>query len=224
MVFSQLDSFWLSLVNKYTIMYNNVIDIVISICTYLNQNLSSIASASVLITKGSMIAVITSRDNNILTGITVILLFLPPLILSIITTINWKNRRVLVQHPSLILLPVFTFFTFSKQKMKMSCGKNTVTHRIKFSYLYTWINIVISSICFGSIFVISRIMVNNEWQSNSLSYWLLLSSTILFILGIDLTILFMSCSFEIKKDFAVYDAQQGVKCKKWIIPLDIPIS
>ena len=171
-----------------------------------------------------MIAVITSRDNNILTGITVILLFLPPLILSIITTINWKNRRVLVQHPSLILLPVFTFFTFSKQKMKMSCGKNTVTHRIKFSYLYTWINIVISSICFGSIFVISRIMVNNEWQSNSLSYWLLLSSTILFILGIDLTILFMSCSFEIKKDFAVYDTQQDVKCKKWIIPLDIPIS
>ena len=184
-----------------------------------------------------MIAVITSRDNNILTGITIILLFLPPLILSIITTIGWRNRRVLIQHPSLILLPVFTFFTFSK--MKVSCGRNTLTsqdHRIKFSYLYTWINMVTSSLCFGSIFVISRMMVDDVWQSKTLSYWLLHISTILFGFGINLTILFLylekwfapCCHCEclhIKMDFTVYDPDQDDDLKKkWIIPLNIPIS
>ena len=184
-----------------------------------------------------MIAVITSRDNNILTGITIILLFLPPLILSLITTIDWKNRRVLVQHPSLILLPVFTFFTFSK--MRVSCGRSTVSpkdSRIKFSYLYTWINMFTSSICFGSIFVISRLMVDDDWQSQTLSYWLLHISTILFGLGINLTILFLylekwflpccTCPcFHIKMDLTVYDPEQEADRKnKWIIPLYYPTS
>ena len=196
--------------------------------------LSFTASASVLITKGSMIAVITSRDNNILTAITISLLFLPPLILSMITTIDWKNKWILMQHPSLILLPVFTFFTFSK--IKVACDGSAKDTRIQFSYLYTWINIVTSSVCFGLIFVICRIMVDDDWQSKTLSYWLLHISTILFGFGINLTILFLylekwfcaccTCDcFHIKMNITVYDPNKDVDLrKKWIIPLYIPTS
>ena len=68
-------------------------------------------------------------------------LFLPQLLLALWSSFGATKAslKTIIQHPSIIILPMFTFFTFSK--MNTFCGDRDI--KIKFSPLYTWINIII---------------------------------------------------------------------------------
>ena len=76
----------------------------------------------------------------------ILLLFLPQLLLALTTTIDRTNVKILVQHPSLVLLPVFTFFTFSRKEISC-CGRGQADSRIQFSRFFSLVNIVITTIC-----------------------------------------------------------------------------
>ena len=69
----------------------------------------------------------------------IVLLFLPSLLLALLATLDlrsWNSLKILLSHPSISLLPTFTFFTFSK----ISSGDR----RVSFSYFYTWFNLAVS--------------------------------------------------------------------------------
>ena len=75
------------------------------------------------------------------------LLFLPPLLLSLISTLNFHNKsslKILYRQPSLIILPTVTFFTFSRHNIGYCCcGEN---NQVSFSKKFTWLNITISTV------------------------------------------------------------------------------
>ena len=71
-------------------------------------------------------------------------LFIPQTLLATFSTIGWSKAslKILLQHPYLILLPTFTFFTFAK--VQTGFGPQDV--RIKFSKKFTCYNMVLTSI------------------------------------------------------------------------------
>ena len=79
-------------------------------------------------------------------------LFLPQLLLSLWSSVGATKTslKTIIQHPSIIIVPMFTFFTFAK--INTFCGDRDV--RIKFSPLYTWINIIISSVYGGIVITV----------------------------------------------------------------------
>ena len=72
------------------------------------------------------------------------LLYLPQLLLALMTTLDTKasSLTILWNHPSLIMLPLFTFFTFSKPHN--FCRKDPSDNRVMFSVKYTKINMAMS--------------------------------------------------------------------------------
>ena len=84
--------------------------------------------------------------NLILLGFS--LLYLPQLLLALVTTLDTKytSLTILWNHPSLILLPLFTFFTFSKPHN--FCRSDPSDNRVMFSVKYTKINLAISVVCY----------------------------------------------------------------------------
>ena len=74
------------------------------------------------------------------------MLFLPNFFIAVITTIGTRNIKTLVIHPHLVLLPVFTFFSFQKKELGF-CSKGDGDSRIQFSPLMTKINMVVSLVC-----------------------------------------------------------------------------
>ena len=86
------------------------------------------ANALTLVYKGTVIGLSVygfviggSVDDDVVklwTTVTILLLSFPSLIMAMITTVG-TNFRILVQHPALVLLPTFTFFSF--QKIKGGC-------------------------------------------------------------------------------------------------------
>ena len=79
-------------------------------------------------------------------------LFLPQLLLALWSSFGATKAslKTIIQHPSIIIVPMFTFFTFSK--MNTFCGDRDV--RIKFSPLYTWINMILSSVYGGLVITV----------------------------------------------------------------------
>ena len=151
-----------------------------------------------------MIAFTASR-SNMMTTIIVLILYAPLLILALTSTIRRNNFKILYRHPSLILLPTFTHFTFSLSCLDTppsSCslylnssnchGPKDVT--IRFSKLYTWINIVISCLSYTILLVTVQLIVQNEPRRHvkpPLIIELLQYCTPGVIMGIILTITFM---------------------------------
>ena len=81
-----------------------------------------------------------SKVSKIEIAITFAILYLPQLFLAFSSTVDLTKKnslKILISHPSLLLLPMFTFFTFSKLQC---CGDR----RVKFSKRFTLINIAIS--------------------------------------------------------------------------------
>ena len=76
-------------------------------------------------------------------------LFVPQLVLSILSTLNLRSKNslhIITRHPSVILLPVVTFFTFAK--VKVGCGANE--SRVRFSKRFSWSNIGVSVVGYVS--------------------------------------------------------------------------
>ena len=75
------------------------------------------------------------------------LLFLPQTVLAVVSTLNFRSRnslKILTRHPSLIILPTITFFTFSKIKMDCTGTESRVT----FSKKFTLLNIGVSAVSY----------------------------------------------------------------------------
>ena len=121
----------------------------------------------------------------------ILLLFGPPFLLAIYSTLNCRRSSllILIRHPSLLLLPIVTFFTFSR--IKNSRDEN----RVIFSTRFTWINMAVSTVSVAGWLV---------WYSNTqhgpTHYWYetfydtqtVLSIVLsLFVLSIILTGLFL---------------------------------
>ena len=79
-------------------------------------------------------------------------LFLPQLFLALWSSVGATKTslKTIIHHPSIIIVPMGTFFTFAK--MNTFCGDRDV--RIKFSPLYTWINTLLSSVYGGIVITV----------------------------------------------------------------------
>ena len=119
----------------------------------------------------------------------ILLMCLPQLVLALATTIDRKNVKILVQHPSLVLLPVFSFFTFSKKKVNLCC-KGPQDSRVHFSYFYTLINIIVTSICYGLDVFLYLFNYYGSFGYGFKVNFIVISATI-FGLGILFTLLFL---------------------------------
>ena len=90
-------------------------------------------------------AVDTEDGSIFMQTLAVFGLFIPQTLLAMFSTIGWSKAslKILLQHPSLILLPTFTFFTFAK--VQTGCG-GPQDLRIRFSKRFTFYNMVLSTI------------------------------------------------------------------------------
>ena len=147
------------------------------------------------------------------------ILYLPQLLLALMTTLDMKfsSLSILRSHPSLIMLPVFTFFTFSKPHN--FCRRNLEDSRVMFSLKYTKINIAISIGCYILFCYVMRftLLTESEVFRNyySLFFW---SNFLLFVLTLILAISFMyfdyifccccNCFLSAKQQLSVYDPNQ----------------
>ena len=120
------------------------------------------------------------------------LLYLPQLLLALITTLDFKysSLTILWKHPSLILLPFFTFFTFSKPRN--FCRKDPSDNRVMFSVKYTKINMAISIASYTLFCYVMRFILQDKSDIfenyYSFSFW---GIFFLFALSIILTITFL---------------------------------
>ena len=74
----------------------------------------------------------------------IIMIFLPNLLLALMLILKTKKSslKMILSHPSLLLMPVFTLFTFSK--INSGCGNGEKDERIAFSLKFTIINFFLS--------------------------------------------------------------------------------
>ena len=129
--------------------------------------------------------ILTDFVEGFLTKIETSLLILPiiaiQLCFSLFCTIGWskKSAKTIINQPTLILLPIFTLFTFSK--MTVCCGgKQDV--RLKLSKLYSVINFIIKTLIrIPTIYYSFRSPVN-------------LLMDIFYLVGALLTFIFLYCA------------------------------
>ena len=109
-----------------------------------------LASASCLVSKGVILGLIVYwadtlklKETFLRLELTSFYLFIPELTLATILIMSMKktSMKMLLYYPSLLLMPVFTMFTFSKIKSGC-CGEKD--ERIAFSVKYTFLNIFIT--------------------------------------------------------------------------------
>ena len=127
----------------------------------------------VLVLKDFMVAMIISSVDSFHTNTLTqgeasglcVGLFLPQLLLAIWSSggATKSSLNMISQHPSIILLPMFTFFTFAKMDTSC-CGKRDV--RVRFSYLYTCLNMV-----WSFLFILLFLFLNNFTFSGILIYF-----------------------------------------------------
>ena len=106
-------------------------------------------------------------------------LWLPQTILAVWTTLDIRNRNslnILITHPSLILLPIITVYTFRRIKEISSSDI-----RIKFSSTYTWINFAISTIGFVGFYVMFHVV---EHKNNVMYFIVFFFPSFVFLLHI----------------------------------------
>ena len=156
--------------------------------------------------------------------ITFCLLYLPNFIFSLIVTIERKNVAIIWQHPYLIALPTYTFFTFSK-----SCvwsHKSGDGHKISFSNMYSFINMAISSVSIVLVFINLRLTMGEEIYLMTFDHLplkptifitLLLIPTPMFVIGLILSTAFIDmelfcgkCCHWCKEELYIhiYDAEE----------------
>lgn len=118
------------------------------------------------------------------------LIFIPSFLLAIISTLDLFNKKslsILISHPYLVLLPTFTYFSFSKLQ--------TGDRRISISPVLTLMNILlINGVVEHGIFFLA---IHLSGESFNLHYW---SFFTLYLVSIALTLLFLkieeiSCCF-----------------------------
>ena len=150
------------------------------------------------------------------------LLYLPQLLLALITTLDFKysSLTILWKHPSLILMPFFTFFTFSKPRN--FCRKDPSDNRVMFSVKYTKINMAISIASYTLFCYVMRFILQDKSDIfenyYSFSFW---GIFFLFALSIILTITFLyfdylfccccQCFLSSKNQTVVYNPNQPDK-------------
>ena len=143
-------------------------------------------------------------------------MYLPQLLLALMTTLDMKftSLSILRNHPSLIMLPVFTFFTFSKPHN--FCRRNPDDSRVMFSLKYTKINIAIgiaSYILFCYVMRFTLLTESDVFKNYySLFFW---TNFLLFVLTLILAVIFMyfdyifccccNCFLSAKQQLSVYD-------------------
>ena len=108
-----------------------------------------LASGFCLILKGIFLSEVNDQD---LVSLVLTVLFLPSFLLSIISTLDLTNKKslsILISHPYLVLLPTFTYFSFSK----IQCRGD---RRIAFSPKMSLVNMLLNAVCVPVIFIIWR--------------------------------------------------------------------
>merc|ERR1711988_1318190 len=101
-----------------------------------------------LVARGVCLGIVTvSPEINYSTPsyllLPIFLLFVPQCLLAIFSTLNLSSKsslKIITHHPSLLILPTFTFFTFSKVKV-FSCGSES---SVMFSKKFTFVNMAVS--------------------------------------------------------------------------------
>ena len=145
-------------------------------------------------------------------------LFIPQTLLAMFSTIGWSKAslKILPQHPSLILLPTFTFFTFAK--VQTGCG-GPQDLRIRFSKKFTCYNMVLSTIYMAVIFFlyIPHIMSSGYSDTNITAGAIGASCGIIIIFGIVPTTIFLlydklcccccSCCLQPSQEVVVFDPE-----------------
>ena len=120
--------------------------------------------------------------------ITMLLLFVPQFLLSLFSTLNFRDKssiKILYRH-SLIILPTVTFFTFSRLNIGC-CGDDS---RVRFSKIFTYINITVSIVGYVSWVVVWWYFIINFDQLIILIY-LIIPTIPPLVLSILLTALFL---------------------------------
>ena len=113
-----------------------------------------LASAMGLVTRAVCIGLtvgIWAPHNPLAQALTPVFLFLPPLLLSLFSTLNFLNvssLKILYRHPSLIILPTVTYFTFGRHNTGCSSYCCSENNRVIFSKKFTWVNIAVSTVAY----------------------------------------------------------------------------
>ena len=100
------------------------------------------ACGSTLLVKGVSLTLVSALLRDDESNIIKMIMYSATLIIVIIITIDIRNKqswKIFLQQPSLILLPVFTFFTFAKIKQSC-CDERDI--RVKISPVLTIFNIL----------------------------------------------------------------------------------
>ena len=137
--------------------------------------------------------------------ITTFIWIIPPLLLSLFSTLNFRDRfslKILYRYPSLIILPMVTFFTFSRHNI---IGREN--NRVTFSWIFTGVNMSVTTL---SYFVLvsysdpfnSSIREIRSFHYESLGY---LVSGILFTTLFLFTDKLCCCCCDPKEQLSVYD-------------------
>ena len=137
-------------------------------------------------------------------SISILLLFLPQFLLSLFSTLNFRDKsslRILYRHPYIIILPMVTFFTFSRIK------RSNEESRIMFSKKFTWFNIIVSTVGFVSwlVWYYYALELHLEYK------YILTIPLPLYLSSILLTVLFLHldklccCCCNPREQLSVYD-------------------
>ena len=137
---------------------------------------------------------------QILLAVTIATLFLPQLALAIFATLNFLDKnslKIITNHPSLLLLPTFTFFTFSKARL--SCSEDQ--SHLALSDNLSCLNILLSSLGdTGWLFWVGLTFGLHDYYSVSLT-----STLSPLLLSIILTGLFFQIGRNIEQEISVFD-------------------
>ena len=113
-----------------------------------------------------------------------LLLFAPQFLLSLFSTLNFRDKsclKILYRHPSLIVLHTVTFFTFSKTTLSQIC----------FSKKFTWLNAGVSTLGFVSWLVWEYFSLSKEQFYKIVISFIFPIAIPLFLFSILLTALFL---------------------------------
>ena len=90
-------------------------------------------------------------QGSVLLGATIT--FFPSFLLAIISTLDLTNRKslsILISHPYFVLLPTFTFFSYTKNKF---CGDKRISFSPKLSMVNMLLNAVVQWFCLEFLFI-----------------------------------------------------------------------
>merc|ERR1719219_3400124 len=168
-----------------------------------------LASAAGLVARGLCIGYMAGapghRESSLGLALTILVSFIPPLLLSLISTLNFFNKsslKMLYRHPSLIILPTVTFFTFSRLNIGC-CSEN---NKVSFSKNFTYINIAVSTVSY----FVWGVWYFCTFAKNDFHFYILCLALPVHVLSILLTALFLHldklrCCRNAMEQLSVYD-------------------